>query len=203
MKTPRRAPEVESLEGRALLSTTAHRPVAAAAALAPRYELYTVTFRALNGSKVVGVGTLRVDTQATIGTNPATLTLAVTGLQRNATHAVTLNGFDYLQNRPAARPPASAATSDPTPAGLGPRILSDGEARPFYGTPQSSTIPSIRVGRREPVKVVRLDFQAEYDFRSPPTSQALVLHGLTVNGQYQETVPVAYGTIRPARVGKG
>lgn len=200
MKDPRRQPMVEALEGRALLST-----VHGSARPAARYiETYRIRFEPLNGSGVLGTGTLQIDVRNRFGDNPATLTLRVRGLERGYPHAVTLNGFDYLMiGRSAAIPPASAASADPSPAGLGPSTLSDGEGQVYYGAPQGSAIPPIRPARAGGVREVRLRFADNYDARTLANRQAIILHGLSVDGQRQADAPAAFGSIRLVRIGRG
>jgi hypothetical protein len=189
-KQPARRPAVEGLEPRALLSSATTRP--------PAFQLFRVDLIPLNGSGVSGRGLLtRVHAAgATSGQAIDTLAIAVAGLEQNQEHAVSLTGFSAQTGKVATIPPASAATLDPSAAGLGSDVISESEGSPFYGPTRVSITPlhPTRPGAR----LQLLASKEKFDANAPdPTAEAIVVRGMSIDGTYQPTVPLAIGVILP------
>lgn len=208
--TRQRLPVVEALEGRALLSAGgggaagrysprfAGRPGVAAqraSGMGGGAQVYQVTLAPENGSGVSGRATIvqRGDR--------ARVTLVVSGLEPGTIHASHVHGFaGQPQDRPSEVPPPSAADDDPTPNGLGPDITSETESTPFVGHIIRTLSRSFRANARGVGR-----FQAMVDLRHqdypvnilPLTIRMVEVHGMTVDGVYQPTVPVAGGMPMP------
>jgi hypothetical protein len=181
-------PVVEPLEARALLSGLTHS--ANAAVGRPVLEIDRIELMPLNGSGVSGRGTLRRITGPRIlaGNYVATLTLKIRGLEAGHGHPQDIDGTTYLEP-PASCPPASAAGSDPSPAGLGDDIISASEAERVTGG-CSATLKEIPAVVRDGTRTIRVTFRGQDDFRRSVLS-LYVVRGMTVHGRYEPTVPVA------------
>jgi hypothetical protein len=213
-------PGVEALEGRELLANIGSG-MAGALSLAPRgssgvpafvrsfspssgpnaassssrafqqAQVYHVTLMAENNSGVTGQATL------IRRGNILRVSLVVSGLEPNQLHAAHLHGFaGQPQDKPSMMPPPEAAAADPTPNGLGPSITSESEGTPFVGPVIKTLSRGIRanangVGRLN--TAVNLGHDAYAVGILPLEFRALEVHGLTVNGTYQPSVPVAGG----------
>jgi hypothetical protein len=153
--------------------------VPAAMATGKQAQTYQVTLTDLNDSGVSGSAILTVDG------DQLTVTLNVTGVEPDQMHMQHIHGLDH---KSSVCPPASAAGAD--------GLLSLADGLPFYG----------------PVKLPLTPYpmpdSASYQFTqtysladangdiTPLQSQSIVVHGLTVDGTYDATVPVACGQIR-------
>jgi hypothetical protein len=213
-------PGVEALEGRELLASTGHG-MFGALSLAPRVssgvpafvrslspssgpnatsfssrafqqaQVFRVTLMAENNSGVTGQATL------IRRGNILRVSLVLNGLEPNQLHAAHLHGFaGQPQDKPSVMPPPEAADADPSPNGLGPTITSELEGAPFAGPVIKTLSRGIRanangVGRLN--TTVNLGHDAYAVSILPLELRELEVHGLTVNGTYQPSVPVAGG----------
>jgi hypothetical protein len=182
------------LEGRALLSELAR-----GGAPSRFLEIDRIDLMPLNGSGVTGHATLREIFLLGPGSDPtnaryiATLRLSVTGLEAGQSHAQDIDGTTYL-GPPAVCPPASAAGNDPSPAGLGDEIISAGEASAYTGM-VNAQLKDIPASRSAGSRNLRLVFRGRDDFLRGGLLSIYMVRGLTVQGQYQPTVPVACGQL--------
>lgn len=144
---------------------------------------YNVPLRALNGSGVSGVATMDLDGSA------LTVTIVASGLEANQTHMQHIHAIDHGNS---TCPPASADAN-------GDGIVSFAEGLPFYGpvrlplTVSGTTYPFI--GPSGSLSYSRTFTVDPHAFLALQT-KVVVLHGLTVNGAYDPTTPVACGQIR-------
>jgi hypothetical protein len=178
-------PAVEHLEARALLSGLTLRENVAVGP--PVLEIDRIKLMPLNGSGVTGSGTLRriIGPRIIPMNYVATLTLKIRGLEAGQVHPQDIDGTTYL-SPPATCPPASAAGSD--------GIISASEAEQYTGgiSANLKEIPAaVRTGRR----TIRVTFRGQDDFRRSVLA-IYVVRGMTVQGQYQPTVPVACAMLR-------
>jgi hypothetical protein len=183
-------PAVEHLEARALLSGITQR--ANPAVFRAGVEIDRIELMPLNSSGVTGRGTLRRTIEPPFNSFPdfnyvATLRLKINGLEAGYGHRQDLDGTTYL-SPPATCPPASAAASDPSPAGLGDDIISASEAAQFTGG-IGANLKQITAAVRTRPRTISLTFRGQDDYRA--ILSIYVVRGMTVHGQYEPTVPVA------------
>ena len=144
---------------------------------------YSVILRALNGSGVTGVATMDLDGSA------LTVTVVASGLEANQTHMQHIHAIDHGNS--TCPPPSADANGD--------GIVSFAEGLPFYGpvrlplTVSGTTYPFI--GPSGSVSYSRTFAIDAHDFLALQT-KVVVLHGLTVNGAYDPSTPIACGQIR-------
>jgi hypothetical protein len=144
---------------------------------------YSVILNQLNRSGVTGVATMDLDGSSLI------VTVVASGLEANQTHMQHIHAIDHGNS---TCPPASADAN-------GDGIVSLAEGLPFYGpvrlplTISGNTYPT--VGPSGNLSYSRTFTIDPHDFVALQT-KAVVLHGLTVNGAYDPTTPVACGQIR-------
>jgi hypothetical protein len=149
----------------------------------PADHHYSTQLHALNNSGVVGTASLdlRGDT--------LTVTIVASGLEPNQTHMQHIHAIDHGNS---TCPPPSADTD-------GDGIVSFAEGLPFFGpvrlplTVSGTTYPFI--GASGTVTYTRTFTVDPKEFLHLQT-KAVVLHGLTVGGAYQPSVPVACGQIQ-------
>ena len=147
---------------------------------------YTARLSTLNNSGVSGWANLTLDG------DQLTVSIHATGLEANMPHAQHIHGS--MDNKGNATCPTAAADTN------GDGVVDIGEGLPFYGpvllplTPFSNTPDGT------------LNFSQTYTINvkdlKPRQTRAIVLHGLTVNGTYIGSLPVACGQIRPGEGGE-
>lgn len=151
----------------------------------PGVRHFTADLDALNNSGVSGTAHLTLDG------DQLTVTIMASGLEDGAMHPQHIHGRDVPSNATCPTPDADAD---------GDGLVSVGEGLPSYG------------GVKRP-----LPTQFDGDFTYTVTysggeldglrpldtlqNRAIVLHGMTANGQYIPSLPVACGQIWPAAVG--
>ena len=148
-------------------------------------KTYTADISALNNSGVSGTATL------TLEGDMLTVHLMASGLEPNKLHIQHIHGFTD-NNKNAICPPMSADTD-------GDGIVSLTEGLPFYGPILLSLDPS----QKAPDGTINYTqtFAVTADML-PLQNNVIVLHGLTVNGTYEVTLPVACGAIKPSNQGR-
>ena len=180
----RRPLTVDLLEGRLLLTNSG---------LAPRRVTESVVLTSLNNSGVKGTGTVTIFYPVGSIALPlhykATLSVKIQGLEPNQVHLQTINGQSYLSLH-STLPPASAANADPSAAGLGPNVISNGEAEPYLGEVQAALNP-LNPNKRGQLPRVDSEKFSGTDIPVVSLIQSMVVCGETVNGQYVASVPVA------------
>lgn len=163
-------------------------------------KMYSVDFGALNGSGVSASGEL------TLVGNQLTVKIHATGLEPNAPHPQHIHGF--MENKANSTCPTSAADSN------GDGLVDLVEGAPFYGPvllPLYVPVDQFPVADANGMLTYERTFTlGETEFEeegklitradlSPLQNRAIVLHGMTVNGEYIATLPVACGQITPAQ----
>jgi len=188
----------------ALAATVFGLALPCAAAMAAPTQ-YMATFTELNNSGVSGTATLSVDTDA----NLLTVMIDATGLEPNQVHLQHIHGF-LASGQNAVTPPVSAAGPD--------GVLSVADGIPFYGPiilpldppptaptgaiNYSRTFTDAEVNELGEMAVPMLPAGAVtpatgVDELMPLDVRELVIHGMTINGTYDVTVPVASAEIVP------
>ena len=146
-------------------------------------KTYTADIMALNNSGVMGKATL------TLEGDMLTVHIMASGLEANKLHPQHIHGF-MEKNKNAVCPPMSADTN-------GDNLVDLGEGLPFYGPVLLSLNPfptapdgTIDYTMTFPVTAAMLPLQ----------NNVIVLHGMTVGGEYVATLPVACGSIKPSNM---
>jgi len=142
---------------------------------------FKVKLHSLNGSGVTGEAKIKIKHGKTLK-----IELEVKGLEPGKLHPQHIHGLTDL-NKNATCPNISADTNADG-------IISVGEGLPFYG-PIVLALP--------PFDLVAANGELEYEakFRINPSSiqplekRTIVVHGMTVNGVYIPSLPVACGQI--------
>lgn len=145
-----------------------------------RAKMYTVDIAPLNGSGVSGTAEL------TLVGDQLTVKVYATGLEPNMVHPQHIHGF-IENNRNSTCPPASADED-------GDGLVELGEGLPFYGPVLLSLTPFPTAPDGT------ISFEMTYTVDSsitPLQNRVIVLHGMTVEGEYVATLPVACGQIKP------
>ena len=142
---------------------------------------YEVKLYPLNGSGVYGEAEITIK-----GTNVFKISLEADGLEANKLHPQHIHGLtDSIEN--ASCPDISADVD-------GDGLISVGEGLPFYGPIVLPLTPFDLV-----VDNGELDYDAKFTINpesvQPIGKRTIVLHGMTVNGQYIASLPIACGTI--------
>lgn len=140
---------------------------------------YTTSLHALNGSGVSGTATMELKG------NMLTVTVVASGLEANQTHMQHIHAIDQGNS---TCPTASADAN-------GDGIVSFAEGLPFYGPVRLPLTPYPSVGASGTVNFQQTFPVDPKDFLHLQT-KTVVLHGLTINGAYDATTPVACGQIR-------
>ncbi|MBC5992490.1 hypothetical protein [Pontibacter cellulosilyticus] len=148
-------------------------------------KTYTADIMALNGSGVMGTATL------TLEGDMVTVHIMASGLEPNQLHPQHIHGF-MDSNKNAVCPPPSADTD-------GDGLIELGEGAPFYG-PILQPLTPFPTAPNGTINYTRT-FEVTADML-PLQNNVIVLHGMTVNGQYWATLPVACGEIKPANMKK-
>lgn len=143
-------------------------------------KIYHVDLGTLNNSGVSGTATLTLD-----GTE-LTVTIHATGLEADSLHLKHIHG--------AAEHKGNATCPPPSADGDGDGLVSFAEGLPFYGPVMLDLLPFTTTdGSLDIVQTFAVDAQA----LGPLQNRTIVLHGLTVNGVYNLSLPVACGVILP------
>ncbi len=148
-------------------------------------KTYIADIMSLNNSGVMGEATL------TLEGNMLTVHIMARGLEPNKTHPQHIHGF-MDKNKNAVCPPMSADVN-------GDNLVDLGEGLPFYGPVLLSLtdFPTAPDGT--------IDYTHTFAVTAdmlPLQNNVIVLHGMTVDGEYVATLPVACGPIKPANMKK-
>ncbi len=167
---------------------------------AAKTKIYTVDFSALNESGVSGSAEL------TLTGDQLTVKVSATGLEPNRVHPQHIHGF--MENKRNSTCPTSSADTN------GDGIVDLGEGAPFYGPvllelyvpidefPVADANGVLSFERTFTLGETEFTEEGEVISRSalsPLQNRAIVLHGMTVNGEYVATLPVACGQIQPSQ----
>lgn len=159
-------------------------PAAALAQPAPPVaapHIYVSPIQPLNNSGVAGIAILAEQD------NQLRVILITHGLEPGVTHAQHIHGFLGTSGptHQSVCPPPSAATNG---------IISFADGLPYYGPVVVPLTPYPMVGQNGiEIFVHTFSLPANFDSASAYT---IVLHGLTLNGTYSPSTPVACGAIR-------
>ena len=142
---------------------------------------YTVKLHPLNQSGVTGEAEISIK-----GSNKLKIKLEADGLEPNRPHPQHIHGLNDL----AINATCPGIAADVNADGL----ISVGEGLPFYGP---IVLPLT------PFDLVEADGELEYKAKfsinpasiQPLDKRTIVLHGMTVNGEYIASLPVACGVI--------
>ena len=147
-------------------------------------KMYTVEFGSLNGSGVSGNAQLRLE--------GSTLTVDITasGLEADEVHPQHIHGFG--ENKGNSTCPPASADND------GDGFVSIPEGAPFYGG-VLLTLNPLPIADADG----NINFTMTYEYEdgvdsdlTPLQNRAIVLHGMTVDGNYWAGLPVACGQIK-------
>lgn len=142
---------------------------------------YRTSLGALNNSGVHGSATFLLDG------NKLTVTVEAMGLEAGRPHPQHVHGFtDNTRN--STCPTSSFDTN-------GDGLIDLGESIPAYGPILLDLAPMPMADAMGKVMYTRT-FEITKDLL-PLQNRAIVLHGLTVNGEYIATLPVACGQVMP------
>lgn len=163
-------------------------------------KMYSVDFTALNGSGVSGSAEL------TLMGDQLTVRVNASGLEPNMVHPQHIHGFP--ENKENSNCPTSAADTN------GDGLVDLVEGLPSYGGVLLELyvpIDEFPVADANGVLTYERTFTlGETEFTeegelisesdlSPLQNRTIVLHGMTVDGEYIATLPVACGQIKPAQ----
>jgi hypothetical protein len=140
---------------------------------------YEVMLSPLNNSGVSGMATIHV-----MG-DKFTVSIKASGLEMNQLHPQHIHGF--VDNNKKAKCPGMEADTN------GDGLIDLEEGLPFYGPVLLSLTPF------QTAPDGTIDYMQTFDMTrglKPMQNNVIVLHGLTVNGVYDATLPVACGEIR-------
>ena len=142
---------------------------------------YRVELHSLNGSGVFGEAEIEIKKGKTLK-----ISLQADGLEPNQPHPQHIHGLDSKAGNSTC-PDSSADTNADG-------LVSVGEGLPFYGPIVLPLTPFNLVGDDG-----ELRYEASFTI-NPATVQPLhkrtiILHGMTVNGQYIPSLPIACGEI--------
>jgi hypothetical protein len=164
---------------------------------------YMANLQPLNNSGVTGTATLTVDE------NTLTVEVMASGLEANKPHPQHIHGF-MDDNRNSTCPAPGDDTN-------GDGFVDLVEGLPSYGPvlldlyvpidefPVADAEGNLQYKRTFNLGEVEFEEEGEviaYKDLKPLQNRVIVLHGLTVNGTYVPTMPVACGQIMPANSGK-
>lgn len=167
---------------------------------AAKAKMYTVDFTALNGSGVSGSAEL------TLMGDQLTVKVFATGLEPNMVHPQHIHGFTGNKRNSMCPTPAADTNDD----GLVDLV----EGLPSYGGVLLELyvpIDEFPVADANGVLTYERTFNlGETEFEeegelisqsdlSPLQNRTIVLHGMTVNGEYVATLPVACGQIKSSQ----
>lgn len=172
-------------------ATTLAGAVAVPAAIGePKAKEYRADLQALNGSGVTGTATLELDG------DELTVSIDATGLEAGKLHPQHVHGFDRPRN--STCPTASADDN-------GDGVVSVGEGAPSYGAVRLPLTPfpvadgtgaidydeTFEIERKGNSSRFTVEVDGEDVQLGPLQNRAIVLHGMTVGGEYVPTLPVA------------
>jgi len=142
---------------------------------------FTVQLQALNGSGVYGVAEIEVKDG-----NKLKINLEANGLEENKLHPQHIHGLKNTSIS-ATCPDISADTDADG-------LISVGEGAPFYGPIVLPLNPFDLVGENG-----ELRYEAKFTINpasiQPLEKRTIVLHGMTVNGEYIPSLPIACGQV--------
>jgi len=185
---------INSIEHQASLD--AENLVAEKRANAANTKMYTADLAMLNESGVSGTAEL------TLTRNEITVKIQATGLEENMLHPQHIHGF--IENRRNATCPSPSADTN------GDGIIDLVEGLPFYGpiiqdlyvpidtypiADDNGDIDFERTFILGETEFVEEGEVATYSELRPLQNRTIVLHGMTVDGEYVATLPVACGQI--------
>ena len=145
-------------------------------------KMYKAYLSPLNNSGVSGMATLMLEG------NMLTVTIEASGLTPNQVHPQHIHGY-MEKNKNAKCPPMSADTD-------GDGLVELAEGAPFYGPVLLSLTPFPTATAAGNIMYSNT-FTVEKELL-PLQNNAIVLHGMMVNGTYWPTLPVACAQIMPA-----
>lgn len=145
-------------------------------------KMYKAYLSPLNNSGVSGMATLMLEG------NMLTVTIEASGMTPNEVHPQHIHGF-MDKNKNAKCPPMSADTD-------GDGLVELTEGAPFYGPVLLSLTP-FPTATAEGTIMYSNTFTVDPEVL-PLQNNAIVLHGMTVEGTYWPTLPVACAQIMPA-----
>lgn len=140
---------------------------------------YKVSLGALNNSGVHGMAHLMLDGDR------LTVTVEAMGLEAGKPHPQHIHGF--MENNRNSTCPTTALDTN------GDGLIDLGESVPAYGPVLLDLAPMPTADASGKVMYTRT-FEVSKDLL-PLQNRAIVLHGLTVNGTYIATLPVACGQV--------
>ncbi len=159
---------------------TAHKDVNQSA----KAKYYTADLSMLNNSGVSGTADLVLEG------NELTVTIWASGVEAGEIHLQHIHGFAE-NNQNATCPPPSADGDDAD------NLVGFLEGKPFYGGVLLPLNPFPQPSDET------FYFQETYTLEdasvTPLQNTTIVLHGMTVDGTYVTTLPVACGQIQPAQ----
>lgn len=152
------------------------------------HKTYTADIMSLNNSGVMGTATLMLEGDM------LTVHIQASGLEPGMVHPQHIHGF-MDSNKNAVCPPMSADMD-------GDGLVELPEGLPFYG-PVLLPLTPFPVASDGTI-----DYKETFDISDNPAilplqNDVIVLHGMTVDGVYIATLPVACGEIKPMNNGKG
>lgn len=144
-------------------------------------DYFMAILDSLNGSGAAGVAWIVVEDGKYL-----TVAIEASGLEPSLIHPQHIHGFDKPKSNSSCPGPEADANGD--------GIVSVGEGLPSYGPVILPLVPfSLVDGNGE------LSYSASFTIRpeelQPLHKRSIVLHGLTVDGAYVPSVPVACGEI--------
>lgn len=165
-----------------------------------KVKMYTVNFNPLNGSGVSGTAEL------TLNGDELTVKVNATGLEPNMVHPQHIHGFADNKRNSTCPTPAADTNGD----GLVDLV----EGLPSYGGvllelyvpidefPVADANGVLTFERTFTLGETEFAEEGEVITRSnltPLQNRTIVLHGMTVGGEYIATLPVACGQIKPSQ----
>lgn len=143
---------------------------------------FEVKFRALNNSGVSGKAKIKIKNG-----NILSIKMNVKGFEPNKVHPQHIHG----QTDSSIQASCPTASADVDADG----VVSVGEGLPFYGPIVLPLVPFDLVNSSGKLKY-KAKFTVNPVSLFPLQNRTIVLHGLTVNGQYIASLPVACGVIK-------
>ena len=171
-----------------------------AASNATKAKMYTVDFGALNNSGVSGSAEL------TLMGDQLTVKVNATGLEPNRVHPQHIHGFADNKGNSTCPTPAADTNGDglvdlveglPSYGGVLLELYVPIDEFPVADANGVLTYErTFTLGTTEFVEEGELISQSDL---SPLQNRTIVLHGMTVDGEYVATLPVACGEIKPSQ----
>lgn len=145
---------------------------------AAKAKVYYAEIGTLNGSGVTGMAEL------TLEGNSLTVRLHAEGLEPDMLHPQHVHGFENDSRNSVCPPPSADENGD--------GLVDLGEGLPFYGNVLLSLTPFPTAPDGT------IDYEETFTVSPsimPLQNRVIVLHGMTVDGEYVATLPVACGQI--------